>query len=304
MTDFVLLHGSFHAAWNWHKVLPALAQRGEHGTALDLPGHGLDPTPPSQVTLEQCVDRVTHALHALPEPVVLVAHSRNGIVISQAAERHPDRVLGLVYLAAYLVPNGKSMMDYAVLDRESLVARNVEPRLDARTFSRLRAVSRTAAGRKLLARALPERLRTHSLRRAAYRAALYHDCPDEITELANTLLEAEPTLPGFTPLCLSESRWGRVPKVYIECSEDRAVTPAVQRRMYQDSPCDRVFTLAASHSPFFSCPDRLVELLIESRDLFRAARAERSGQDAQPNAADGRRAHQPFRATINLEGTV
>src|SRR5262245_13112953 len=132
MTTFVLLHGSFHAAWNWHKLLPVLERAGHRGLALDLPGHGLDPTLSGDVTLEACVDAVSRALEGLAGEVVLVAHSRNGIVISEAAERHGERVLGLVYLAAYLVPNGKSMMDYAVLDRESMVVRNVEPRFDPR----------------------------------------------------------------------------------------------------------------------------------------------------------------------------
>jgi hypothetical protein len=87
-----------------------------------------------------------------------------------------------------------------------------------------------------------------------------------MTELANALLE--PNWPGFTPLRLSESRYGSVPKVYVACTEDRAVTPTLQRMMLRDTPCDRVFSMATSHSPFFSQPGRLVDLLIESLQVF------------------------------------
>jgi hypothetical protein len=111
------------------------------------------------------------------------------------------------------------------------------------------------------------------LRQAAYKQALYHDCPDEITALADALLEPEPNLPGFTPLRLSEARYGRVPKVYIECTQDRAVTLALQRRMQKDSPCDHVFMLEASHSPFFSCPRVLVAQMLECLRIFADARA-------------------------------
>jgi pimeloyl-ACP methyl ester carboxylesterase len=40
MATFILLHGSFHAAWNWLRVIPLLETAGHRGIALDLPGHG------------------------------------------------------------------------------------------------------------------------------------------------------------------------------------------------------------------------------------------------------------------------
>jgi len=199
---------------------------------------------------------------------VLVAHSRNGMVISQAAERRPERIRGLVYLAAYLVPDGRSMMDYAALDRDSLVVRNVEPRVGPRVTGWMSLLARSGVARWILARLLPRRLVTHTLRREVYREALYHDCPDEITELAHVLLEPEPTLAGFTPLRLTAERYGRVPRVYVECTLDRAVTLALQRRMQADSPCARVFSLETGHSPFFAQPRALVDVLVESLGVF------------------------------------
>ena len=96
MADFIFLHGSFHAAWNWHHVLPLLAHAGHRGIAMDLPGHGRDRTAARRVTLEACVDAVQRTLDSLPGKAVLVAHSRNGIVISQAAERCPEKIAGRI----------------------------------------------------------------------------------------------------------------------------------------------------------------------------------------------------------------
>ncbi len=273
MATFIFLHGSFHAAWNWHKVIPLLEQAGHWGVALDLPGHGRDDTPPHQVTLDRCVDAVHQAIETAgvtpSEKVVLVAHSRNGIVISQAAEHFPQRIAGLVYLAAYLIPNGRSMMEYALEDEASLVVQNIVPRLSKRRARRLIGWFKRPLLRTLLPRLLPRAMQTHRLDQAAYRSALYHDCDDDIVALAHTLLEAEPNWAGFTPLQLSPARYGSVPKIYIECRQDYAVTLALQCKMQQDTPCDRVFSMDTSHSPFFAQPDRLTQLLIESLKVCR-----------------------------------
>ncbi|CAN7373174.1 alpha/beta fold hydrolase [Pseudoduganella sp. LjRoot289] len=261
MATFVLLHGSFHAAWNWHKLVPLLNAAGHQAIALDLPGHGADRTKPREASLDRCVDTVLAAVARIEGPVILVAHSRNGIVISQAAERQPQRIAGLVYLAAYLVPDGKSMMEYALLDKESLVVRNVIPALSEARAARLIRWFKRPLLRWLVPRLLPGAMQSHRLNRRVYKEALYHDCADEITALAHTLLQSEPNWAGFTPLQLSQARFGSVPKIYIECLQDRAVTIGLQRQMQRETPCDRVYTLDSGHSPFFSQPGGLALIL-------------------------------------------
>lgn len=234
---------------------------GHQSIALDLPGHGADRATPSEATLDRCVETVLAAVARVEGPVILLAHSRNGIVISQAAERLHQRVAGLVYLAAYLVPDGKSMMEYALLDQESLVIRNVMPALSEARAGRLIRWFKRPLLRWLVPRMLPRAMQSHRLNRRVYKEALYHDCPDEITALACTLLQAEPNWAGFTPLRLSQARFGSVPKIYIECLRDRAVTIDLQRRMQRETPCDQVYTLDSGHSPFFSQPEALARIL-------------------------------------------
>ena len=60
-----------------------------------------------------------------------------------------------------------------------------------------------------------------------------------------------------TPINVSEANFGRVRRVYVRCSLDRAVTPSMQAHMFEASPCEEVIALEADHSPFFSCPDLL-----------------------------------------------
>ncbi|MFN8886472.1 MAG: hypothetical protein ACK5WF_03355, partial [Cyclobacteriaceae bacterium] len=98
---------------------------------------------------------------------------------------------------------------------------------------------------------------------AIYKEGLYHDCDDSITELAKVLLSHEPIITGMTPLQLTEQNFGRVPRYYIECTEDKAVTPFIQQKMYTETPCSKVYKIQTSHSPFFSQPAELVNLFLE-----------------------------------------
>lgn len=110
-------------------------------------------------------------------------------------------------------------------------------------------------------------LNAHTLQPSIYREGLYADCPEEITELAKLLLSYEPVESGLVPLELSETNYGRVPRYYIECTEDKAVTPFIQRKMYTETPCKKVYSMATSHSPFFSKPAELTEILNDIAQL-------------------------------------
>src|SRR5688500_1551345 len=125
MTTFVLIHGGWAGGWTWERVAPLLEAAGHRAVAPDLPGHGSDRTPISEITLERYVDRVLEALDAAAEPVVLVGHSSGGVVITQAAERRPEKVRRLVYLCAYLPGDGQSLFDLGQADADGLILPNL-----------------------------------------------------------------------------------------------------------------------------------------------------------------------------------
>jgi hypothetical protein len=52
-----------------------------------------------------------------------------------------------------------------------------------------------------------------------------------------------------------------VPRVYIECTHDRAISVEAQRAMVDASPCKKVFSMETDHSPFLSAPTRLASHL-------------------------------------------
>ncbi len=235
MSTYLLVHGAWHGGWCWERVLPALERHGHAALAPDLPGHGKDPTPTREVTLPAYVGRVVRALDAAPEPVVLVGHSMGGVVITQSAEQRPDKVRTLVYVSAFLPRDGESLGQIASEDRDALVMPNLVPVEDKAAVI---------------------------LRPEVVRDAFYGSCSPEDAARAAARLVPQALAPFQTPVHTTPGRWGRVPRAYVECLRDRAISPPVQRRMYEASPCGTVVTLDTDHSPWYSASGKLTDALL------------------------------------------
>lgn len=235
MSKFVLIHGAWHGGWCWSKIAALLARNGHTVLSPDLPGHGADNTPVSKIMLEGYTNSVVNILEQQTEPVVLVGHSMGGLVISQAAERMPDKIKSLVYVCAFLVRNGETLGDVAQRDARALVMPNLDVSED-----------------KLSARLKPE----------VIRQAFYTDCSDDDAASAQSRLVAQALAPFMTPVQLSAGKYGLVPRSYVECTHDRAISVEIQKSMFASSPCRKVWTLETDHSPFLSKPDELASILL------------------------------------------
>jgi len=234
VSTFLLIHGGWHGGWCWDKVGGALESRGHTVLAPDLPGHGSDKTPMSEVSLERYARATVEFAASQSEPVIAVGHSMTGISNSQAAEYAPEKFRGLVFLAAFLLADGQCLLDMAKLDPDNLVLPNLIPSEDqlSTTFK-------------------PE----------ALKEALYADCSDEDIERAKSLLGPQAMGVFETPLSITEARGRQVPRYYIECLQDRAIAPHIQKKMHTENGCEKVFTMDSSHSPFFSKPEEVAEHL-------------------------------------------
>ncbi len=110
MADFVLVHGAWHGAWCWQRIVPGLWQAGHRAFTLDLTGlgarvHAARP----DVSVQDHVTDVVALLEAEElERVILVGHSYGGLVITGVAARCPQRLAQLVYLDAVVPRPGES----------------------------------------------------------------------------------------------------------------------------------------------------------------------------------------------------
>jgi pimeloyl-ACP methyl ester carboxylesterase len=235
MTRFVLVHGAFHGGWCWEEVVPRLERRGHEVWAPDLPGMGADATSGKVATLDEWAEFLARNITASAQRTILVGHSRGGIVISRTAELVADKLAGLVYLTAVLAPPGSSLgetMGLADRSPQELMA----PSEDRKT---IRMTSRESA-----------------------KQSFYSATDPAVADRAFDRLCPEPAGIFYEPIRLSAARYGRVPRAYVECLRDAAISIEMQRRMVAAQPCS-VRTLDTDHSPFYSRPDELARMLDE-----------------------------------------
>lgn len=233
MATYVLVHGAWHGAWCWEKIVPGLEAQGHRVIAVDLPGHGTNPYPTEKVTFKVYTDYLTNFLKDLGEPVILVGHSLAGAVITQVAEYVPELVKKLVYVTASLLPNGKSNLDFCHVDYTPLLTFSDDPAKAAICFG------------------LNEKAKDF----------FYPCCPEDDAQRAMERVCVQSIL-IHEPMQTTPERFGRIPKVFIEALQDQAILPEEQRAMTAAVPCEKVFSLDGDHSLFYSKPKELTDILL------------------------------------------
>jgi pimeloyl-ACP methyl ester carboxylesterase len=96
----VLVHGDFADASSWNKVIAPLQDRGF--TVVAPPNTLRGPS--------QDAPYLASYLESIPGPIVLVAHSYGGFVITNAATGNPN-VKALVYIDAFAPDEGETALD-------------------------------------------------------------------------------------------------------------------------------------------------------------------------------------------------
>jgi pimeloyl-ACP methyl ester carboxylesterase len=239
-TTFVLVHGAWQGAWAWETVVPRLEAAGHRAVAVNLPGNGYDQTPPASADLALYARHVAAIVDGIDGPVVLVGHSMGGTAVAQTCELRPERIALAIYLAAFLLPDGMSVMQFYELYLEPWM-RGAQRRV---TFSADGLLS--------------------SIDPAAAIEVFYHRADDALAQAAARRLTPQPEGGRRSQVHLSPERFGRVPRVYIEALQDRSVHLPLQRRMQTLTPCLAVYSLDTDHAPQLSAPDALTRLLIDA----------------------------------------
>lgn len=276
----ILVHGSWHGAWCYSGIIPLLAAKGISGFALDLPGHGLlarfpqvylqrpsdpsqfreafskEPSPLAGITLAHYVDSLTAAIDQLLAagygPLTLLGHSMGGVPITAAAERNASKLQKLIYLTAYMPVAGKIALHEDYRDTDSLVAKIFEKSGNDSSKLKVSRFDPRSPDRDFV---------------KLVKDAFYGDVRDDEAEAAvNLLTPDDPLLPLLEPTGATRERWGKIPRSYIRCLQDRALTPKVQDRIIADadtfaSNATEVRDLNTSHSPFLSRPQELADLI-------------------------------------------
>jgi pimeloyl-ACP methyl ester carboxylesterase len=200
----------------------ALAALGHRAECVALPSVGAD-----VARLGGLLDdarAVEQAATAISGPVIVVAHSYGGAVITQA--RHPANVERLVYLGAFMPDAGESLVSY-LPPGELPPYVNMGPAYSTMAFAQVPAL-------------------------------LYGDCdPADVAASMARLLPQSSAAPA-TPV--GEPAWRRLAATYIVLARDQAV-PAPLQRMFAGRAAETL-ELDASHN-FFATRGELLARTLE-----------------------------------------
>jgi pimeloyl-ACP methyl ester carboxylesterase len=227
----VLVHGAWADASGWQREVEKLTSEGYPVIAPANPLRGLS----SDAAYLRSI------LETIPGPVVLVAHSYGGAVITNAATGLPN-VKALVYIAAFVPDTGEPVAQLAQQYPGTLVT---DDALDARPYP----LPNGEHGVDLY------------LKSSIFRAAFAGDLPKRTT----TAMQASQrplSLAAFTEPS-AEPAWKTIPSWYLLATADQTIPPAAQEFMAKRAGSE-IVKVKSSHVAMQSHPDDTIALIMKA----------------------------------------
>lgn len=232
-STIVIVHGAWSSANDWHHVAGHLMSHGNKLIIVNLPGHGSDETPVSNISLQLYVYEVLKAIGD-EKNVTLVGHSFGGIVVSQLAELIAPQIKKIIYIAAFVPKNGDSLLSLAQTDKQSHVGINL---------------------------IVDENAGLASIVKESVTDVFLADAPAHIAKYVTDNLRPEPLVPLASPVDLTDGNFGKTPKVYVHSLHDHTIGYSLQQKMVEDAGIVRTYSLPSSHTPFIVFPQLLADII-------------------------------------------
>ena len=216
-----------------------LAASGHNVVSVNNASHGDDDTAWDAIDgMKTYNANAISTLNESSEPVILVGHSMGGVTLSHLADIMPGKINKLIYLTAFMTNTEKSANDYIMAHAENPVC--------APLWSVLSPVNEWAGIE--VAADKPEQVKE----------AFYADCSDEDIALsAANVVKINTAVPNiYVPQTLAQHE-----RHDIKCTSDRAIPLEAQEQMIAEFPNTTVHSLDSSHSPFYSQPQAVADII-------------------------------------------
>ena len=272
----LFLHGYWHGSWCWTEVLAQVTGAGIRAMAVDMAGHGLrarhpaaiarrpfdprllaaEPSPVADIGLDQAGGLLVSQMEQLGagDPVLVVAHSMGGTVLTRAAQLAPGLVAHAVYLTAFMPASGVPAVAYSQMSEN-----------EGGLVSSALVADPAVVGALRIDVASPD----PGYRQRLY-AALYTDVAPGVADAAIALLTPDASLRIARDVTmLTAEGWGSVPRTYVICTQDMTIRPPLQRRFIAEADAafpgnpTTVRTLDSAHSPFLSMPGQVADIVLK-----------------------------------------
>ncbi|XP_050204925.1 salicylic acid-binding protein 2-like [Mercurialis annua] len=246
---FVLVHGAGGGAWVWYKVKPRLEASGHRVTVLDMAASGKHPKTYKEVhsfnEYNEPLMQFMGSLHE-NEKVILVGHSLGGMNLALAMEIYPQKISVAVFVSA-VVPDTLNQPSY-VFDKLYETALPDAGKDNQRSMeeSTNGPIMWVHFGSKFLASTIYD---LSSIEDLELGKIMYRPSSFFVSDLA-------------TAKKFSDEKYGSVRRVYIVCTDDKAVSEEFQRWTIKSSGIEDVIEIDSDHMPMASKPHDLCQHLI------------------------------------------
>ncbi|STX29183.1 acetoin dehydrogenase E2 subunit dihydrolipoyllysine-residue acetyltransferase [Legionella beliardensis] len=238
----LLVHGALLTSGIWAPVQSYLQNHHYNVVTVDIPGRAEDDISAKEATLYQAAKKVCDVARMQYGPVILVGHSQGGAVINQAINECETKIKALIYVAAVVPLNGEK--PYQLLSEEDNEHFDSCTQLDEKS----------------------------GLYKINYNGPLKEmfmaDASLEQVQHATANMVPEPIIIGENLLHFPEDTFEKIPKFYIETTEDKIISPKTQQRMRSRIHFIHSYSLQSSHSPFISKSKQLSRLLMGIADHY------------------------------------
>jgi len=227
VNNIVLVHGAFVDGSGWKPVYDILTKRGYHVVVTQQP----------LTSFEDDVQAVKRVIAQQNGPVILVAHSYGGAIITEAG--NDTKVAGLVYIAAHAPDRGESEAD------------------NGKKFPP--AYTSLIKGEDGLDQIDPLK----------FPADFAVDLPAELSSfMANAQM---PVADKAFHAIIQNPAWKTKPSWYMVAKSDRIINPDLERFYAKRAGSTVVEAEKASHSVFLSHPKEVAALIMSASEKSSAA---------------------------------
>jgi pimeloyl-ACP methyl ester carboxylesterase len=237
LPGLVLVHGGGLAADSWELTIEEIHRLAPELTVLapDMPGRRNKPGNLREMTIADYVDSLVGDIESAGlEDIVIVAHSMGGMPLpGVAAKLGPARVREMIFAAAFLPPEGTSIVESSPWVIATIARRRAKknvPTPTPKSYARFVFMNGIPAHRR---RFMAGKLYAESLRILTEKVSR-RGMPDDI------------------------------PRTWILTRRDRALAPKLQRK-YIDSlgGVQTLIEIDTGHMVMVSEPERLASILVE-----------------------------------------
>ena len=232
---FMLVHGAWHGGWCWDGVKAELEKAGHSAQALTMPGHNPGDDR-ANIQFNHYIDYIVSTLNQQAGSVVLVGHSSAGFMLQAAAPKAADKIEQLIFLNAFILPNGKSQFDLVPPDAAegmtaaaSASADNCVPVIEDFVRNMLMATEPAEQQDALLQRLTPQPL------------ALF-----------------------TTPVDTQAFQNLSIPKAVVFCKEDVSLPPGAYLGMAQGLGEHKLVEVEGSHEALFTNPGVVAQGILQA----------------------------------------